>query len=814
MLLGLAVLAAAGGVLSWFLYHFNYIASGNDIWGHLYKSQYMYEQIQQGNWYPLYTGDWYNGIQPYRYWAPFPYYCMASLLALTGGNMAKAYCLFAGVSLAVGGAGFVFLSNRMKRLPLGTVLGIFWFFMPENFRVFFCEGNLPRMVTAIIIPYFIYFLYRFLEENRTVALFGILVTTALITLSHAMIGAMTGVATFLFFCFYCWENDCLRKGIRVLVTMVLAFAVIGIWLLPALSGGLVGMNSDSSAEVMASLMYSLSDSLNPSNRVSGIVDTFYYGISVVVLSVLGILLGKKKNRAGYYLAILILLLTTTAALPFLSKLPLNQLLWMMRFATIAYALFLLSFLQWKTLKKPFVVLFTAILILDCIPSMNVERYYTQSKDTTSEEVAVLQKETSQRTSILDLSAFGSYPSYGLNQGENATAYTYGWAWQGAETAPNIVHLNEALEKENYRYLFDRSVELGDDTVMVRKNLVGAAGKKLSDLLEGAEASGYSLIRTTENAYIFKKATPDCFGVVTEYKGLAIGSYADSLELYYPSFTTGDSQYLDDYTYEELSQYDALFLSGFSWHNREKAEQLVVRLGKAGVRVVVDGTHLAVDKKTNRQHFLGVTMQDITFSHRYPTLYLDGEEQMMLDFSEENQEWNTGYLEGCDESVGTFSYSDQDLTWLGSVKETPNVWFLGLNLAYHSIDREDRNGFAVLSRLFAIEQGALPQRQLVELTISYRNSGMTITSLKDNVNTTLAFLDSFATTEKVEKKNHLLYVNQGTTRITYHYPYLVEGAILSVVGILLFVVYFLWICKKSRELTKAEEEDEGKQGEEQ
>lgn len=206
------------------------------------------------------------------------------------------------------------------------------------------------------------------------------------------------------------------------------------------------------------------------------------------------------------------------------------------------------------------------------------------------------------------------------------------------------------------------------------------------------------------------------------------------------------------------------------------------------------------------------MQDITFSQRYPTLYLDGEEQMMLDFSEENQEWNTGYLEGCDESVGTFSYSDQDLTWLGSVKEAPNVWFLGLNLAYHSIDREDRNGFAVLSGLFAIEQGALPQRQLVELTISYSNSGMTITSLKDNVNTTLAFLDSFATTEKVEKKNHLLYVNQGTTRITYHYPYLVEGAILSVVGILLFVVYFLWICKKSRELTKAEEEDEGKQGE--
>lgn len=795
----LLILAAASALLTVYLLKYGYIASGNDYWGHLYKSQYMYEQIKQGNYYPLYTSDWYNGIQPYRYWAPFPYYLMALLQMFTGGDLTLAYALFAGVSLFFGGAAFVLLGNAVKRLPAGTFVGLLWFFMPENFRVFFCEGNLPRMVTAILIPYFLYFLYLYLRKGKNSALIGILFTTGLITLSHAMIGAMTGIASFLFFCFYCFENRELKKGVRVIIVMLLSFAVIGIWLLPALSGGLVGMNSDSSAEVMASLMYSLRDSLDPTNRIDGIVDTFYYGISIVVVSVFGILLARKQKRAGYYLAILVLMLTTTAALPFLSKLPLNSLLWMMRFATIAYGFFLFSFMEWRSLKKPFVVLLCLILIADVVPSFSFERYYTQSKEATKEEIPLLKKMTDQRCSILDLSAFGSYPSFGLNQGKDGVAYTYGWAWQGATTAPNIVRLNEALEKENYRYIFDRSIELGDDTVMIRKDLLGAAGKTMTDLKKGAEASGYALVETTNKAYIFKKATPKCFGVKTDYKGMAIGTYASTLELYYPSFTTGDSTYLDDYSFEELSQYQCLFLSGFTYHDRTTAEHLVTLLSNYGVRIVIDGAHLQVDKKTNRQHFLSVTAQDISFEDHYPDLYYQGTKMTMLDFSKDNRIWNTAYLEGCEEVLGTFDYSDQKLTFLGTAKGLSNVYFLGLNIAYQSIDREDPSGFSLLSELFGIEQGELANRTLYELSVTYDKDKMVIKSPVDQINTTLACLDTFSSRQVFESHDQLLYVNKGTTVITYHYPYGMAGAALSILGACCFLLYYIWILKKEKKL---------------
>ena len=43
--------------------------TGFDVFGHLFKSNLLYENIKEGNLYPLYTNLWYNGLQPFRYWA-------------------------------------------------------------------------------------------------------------------------------------------------------------------------------------------------------------------------------------------------------------------------------------------------------------------------------------------------------------------------------------------------------------------------------------------------------------------------------------------------------------------------------------------------------------------------------------------------------------------------------------------------------------------------------------------------------------------------------------------------------------------------
>jgi uncharacterized membrane protein len=333
----IAFLALIAIILMYIMKANRYFASGNDIWGHLFKTDLMYQNIKNGNYYPLYTDLWYNGVQPFRYWAPLPYYLMAGLQYITGGDITNAYYLFTGLSFFVGGIGWLLWGISSGRIVLCSFLGTIWFFMPENFRIFFCEGNLPRMIIAILLPYLVYFLWRFVEIEQDSSLFAIILLLCISTLCHVMVAAMIGIGSFIFLTIYSIYTKKILRPIYALIGMILSFALCGIWLYPALIGGLVGMDSAANTEVMNLLSAPLSTSLNPLNRITGIVDTFYYGISVAIISLIGILLSNKKEKAGFYTAIIILLASTTAAMPFLSKLPLSQILWMRRFAPIAFA---------------------------------------------------------------------------------------------------------------------------------------------------------------------------------------------------------------------------------------------------------------------------------------------------------------------------------------------------------------------------------------------------------------------------------------------------------------------------------------------
>lgn len=769
--------------------------SGNDIWGHLFKSEIMYENIRSGNLYPLYESSWYNGIQLYRYWAPLPYYLMALLLMIGGGSLITAYYLFAGFSMFFGGIPFILMGKRGQKPWMGLSFAMLWFFMPENFRVFFCEGNLPRMLTGIIIPYLIYFLWIYLREGKKRAMAGIVLTMSMITLSHVMIAAMMGIGAFLFLFFDYIKNKGLRRRIQILTGMVAGIMLTGVWLVPALSGGMVSMNPEAGSKVMESLMYDLSVSLNPLNRINGVTDTFYYGIAVVFLSVAGILLARNQKKSGFVLSLVILALTTPALLPLLRKLPMNQLFWMMRFATIVYGFFFLSMLEWKSLKIRYGALAVLLLLADCVPSLLFDRYLTEASYNARVNVEAVKEETLNRAAIMDLSSLGSYPSYALCMGEDAIAYTYGWAWQGAATSENIVMLNTALENEAYVYLFDRCLELGNDTVLVFKQYVGKKGKTYEDLLEGAAASGYRQVDETEVAYLFKKETPKSFGVITAYQGLALGSYADIMTLYFPGFTEGNSDYVDDYSEEELCRYETVFLSGFLYHDKEKAEKLLRNVSDKGVKIVLDMSHVPADDTTKQQTFLSAGSMPVTFQKRFPLLYHHGEEIFPKEFTKEDATWNTGYLTGNMEITGVFSFEGENLVFAGRDLLHENICYLGLNLMYHATETGDEEILALMEELLGLPIEQLPLRKLTPITCAADAWGITIKAeegYEDGlINTTLAYQDIFESEKPIGRQNNLLQVSSKETRINFHYPLFLPGLCLSGLGLLITFLVMIW-----------------------
>lgn len=803
-LIGAALLFVCAFIVMLAMRQFGMYASGNDIWGHLYKSQLMYDSVREGNVYPLYTSMWYNGIQPYRYWAPLPYYLMTALQTAASGNIEIAYYLFAGVSVFAGGIPWILLARRFNRVPLGVSVALLWFFMPENIRVFYCEGNLPRMVTAILIPWLIFFLYKVLREKSSAAYIGIIVFTCSIVLSHAMIGAMMGVGTFLFLLFDYRKNRGLRTRIFILAAMLAGIALAGIWLVPALSGGLMSMDAEAGSSVMESLMYHLTTTLDPFNRLNGVIDTFYYGLSVVIISIAGIVLADKKRKAGYILAIVVLIMTTPALLPLLKKLPMNQLFWMMRFATIVYGFFFLTFIEWKNMRQKACIIAVAFIVIDCIPSFMITRYDTSESPLTVADVDEVRALTKQRAAIMDLSTYGSYPSWGLCTGEDAVSYTYGWAWQGAATSSNIVLLNTALEEENYLYVFDRCLELGDDTVLIKKDIVGKNERTEADLMREAGESGYTLAKETNRSYIFTMPVTQNFGVKTEYTGIGIGRYANTVSLYYPSFTIGNSVYLDEYTVADLKGYKTIFLSGFEYHDKEAAEKLVEGLKEAGTRVVIDITHIPSDVISKRKTFLGVTAEDVVIEDCYPDVDFEGGQVICKPFSEEYDTWNTAYAGSVKHVLGTMGYENEKVPFVGYNEE--NIIFLGMNFMFHATQTQDMNAFSVLNKLLQAEYMALPERTTVPVNISYTQDGITILSDDTGVNTTLAYQDNFVSEDDIEDENHLLIVNQKETQIQLVYPHYRKGLCCTVIGAVMGIGLIgadIWLKRRKKKQGKTE-----------
>lgn len=787
--IGIVLLLVGAAIVSGYLYLTKAQPSGDDIWGHLYKTEFMYRNIQDGNWFPLFDAKWYNGIQLYRYWPPLSYYILAGFMYLTGGSLLKAYYVLAAFVFFFGGLPWVLWGNMENRRVMGTTMGLVWFFMPEIVKIYFDSGNLPQMITSVIVPYIVFFLWLYVRKKKNAAAIGLFAGMALMTFTHLMVTALMGVSAFLYLWIdQYWNKDWKRK-IMALSIMVTGIMSVGIWIVPALKGGMM-TEEQGSGSVMSTLIFPLSVSLNALQRLNSREQAqFYFGLSVVILSVLGWLLARGGKKAGFVLPLIVLVFTTPATYGFLSKLPFSQLFWMTRFMPMVYAFFFSSMMEWKLLKKKYCVVAMAILLLDLIPSMNIAGYQVTADKDTIADIEQLRELTSQRAAVMDISSYGPYPSYGI-PGREGVNYTYGWAWQGAVTGDNIVLLNEALERERYPFLFDRCLELGNDTVLIRKRYVGRNGGSEEEMLDAAANSGYALVTETAGAYIFKHETPDTFGVVTQYEGIVIGKYANEMTIAYPGFVAGNDEQLDAYSYEELAEYKTIFLSGFTYQDKENAENLLKKLGEQGVRIVIDTTHLPADAGTKIESFLGVTNQQVHFQNRYPSMQVNGKTYQTGTFLADDSDFATGYISKVDHVLGSVQMGSESLAFYGYNDATPNIYFLGINLMYYATSTDDAVAYNVLDEVLNVSSGQIPVRQLVPVTVELTDKQLRIHIEDDStlaagtaVNTTIAYQDIFTSDQEITQTNHLLEVYATDTVINLHYPMFAAGLLASICGLI-------------------------------
>ncbi len=182
--------------------------------------------------------------------------------------------------------------------------------------------------------------------------------------------------------------------------------------------------------------------------------------------------------------------------------------------------------------------------------------------------------------------------------------------------------------------------------------------------------------------------------------------------------------------------------------------------------------MPVNSKSHTHRFLGVETQAIEFDNGFPTLRTKklGNFEVAL-FPDEYRNWKTVYMNGLTEVEGWSEVLGETLPFYGK-GENENITFVGYNLTYYFSISKDRN-----------------------IGASYNPSYITVESPEDNVNTALAVHDMF--TGNFTERNRLVFVNKGRTEIRMHYPYLVQGILVSVLGIAVVAVSAAFIRPRGK-----------------
>lgn len=778
----LAVYGLLAYLLIFFVSKSGIYPAGENTMLHLYKGDFLLEQIKEKNFFPRWDANWYNGIDTRGYASPLLVYVLAGCQWIAGQTIWNGYLLFVAGIFFFGAVFWLAEGMRRGRKWMGAVLGALWFFMPANLYTLFQEGDLPQAICSVILPLFLFSVYGFLYENSWNCLPKAVISLLLLFGFHLGYAIFVTAAIGLFLVLYVIAADTKKKAGILFVTLLLTFLTAGGFLFVYVKTA--GVTIDVK-EILAMCYQNPTITINPLLRQQEGYLHYYVGLAVCILLLFGMLFSQKGMIVWFWTGFLLIVV----AAPFLS-LPL------------AFAF--LGFMQWKSLRKHFIGLLLFCMVLDVLPSLKLlhgglkytlpeDRYETLVNNTLIGEA---KKITKQRMALLDASTLGAEGAYLVSAGEDGVEATYGVGWKSAVTSGNIVQLNQAMQDGNYLYLFDRCLEMGNDTVLLRLDQTNGHGEDSKELDAAAEKSGYEVKGENLHYRLYHRETPDCFGVCSQYETIGIGTSAPMMAQCFPDMEEREETNLNHYSYEELSQYKQIYLAGFTYTDRKKAEALIQKLSENGVRIVILADGIPEDGNTGLQTFLGVTCQKITFSNGYPELETK-EGILHCDlFPQGYTKWNTVYMKGLKNVQATTKVLDEELAFYGTGKNN-NLVYVGLNLTYHYALTKDEGVGNLLEKAFEMEEDGLPKREVVPLKISRKGNTIRIQSPKNDVNTTLAYQKAFYGENEFYEKNHLTYVKKGETVLKVGSPYAATGLGITAIGGFGTIGFLVWMRKKSK-----------------
>ncbi|HBV96880.1 MAG: hypothetical protein JL50_15135 [Peptococcaceae bacterium BICA1-7] len=687
---------------------------GSDTWAHLHKAEYLYGEIKRGNFLPNFYADWYNGWQPFRYWPPLSYYPIVAIRFFTG-NIFVAGNIFI-VLCAVTGSLLWLLFARRMGIFAATLMGIVWAVWPDNLNVAIASGNLPRALDNAILPILFFYFWRTIEDKKAKDIVITIILVHIAVLTHAMFAAIFCISLMLFSFFFFIFRGCSFIGLlRGGTVLILGIMTTAWWLLPSLSGGAVGIDAVSVKESVE--FFSPLQSFNPIKRIDNIY-AFYFGLSLLFGTAISFYFWKSKPAWAKSLllcGLLLIVFTFPIVKPLYMAMPIAHLIWPIRFSSFAGMAILLANLSFLPVQEKKVK--TKLIIAICVifTVFYIDSFFSRQIITTKWEpadvlksVEIINSNPGWKVATLDLSLLGSSPSYYFSQ-KAGREQVFGSSYQGAVTSSNIMQINTAIMNEYYPFIFRSLTYLGATDLVVKKDIF----KDMSSFKKAAADTPYSQIGDKgQLAFWHGKNSP--YFVEANNQCLVIGKHAPVLCYLFPSAETGRSNYIDDYTTDELNKYSMLVLSGAEWRSKDNAESLITQYALSGKNVFIDMTGTPQKVSAKQPYFMGIYGESISLKK---PLEISGEGQKyeLLPFSDEFSIWKCYVPQGLDKTLYSFGYMGRTAALLGYKNiGSGKAYFLGSNIIYHAFLSKDPTAIGLLSNILGLKE-LYPQMKTIPLT---------------------------------------------------------------------------------------------------
>jgi uncharacterized membrane protein len=675
------------------------IPSGSDSLAHLFKIWYIGQHALQLHAIPSWLPAWYEGTDLLKYYQPL-FYLFSTPFYLITKNVFTTYkivTLLWAMLVALAMYGVVY--RRLGLFP-AIVAAILYALAPPVIRAYLSVGLLPQAFSYIFLPLAFHFTLRLADEQehraKTVALLAC--AWALFILAHPMSAAYAMMGVGIFLAVYQATRREERHPLvitRYILSIALGVGVAALWFVPAYFG--LSKPATSGESVFATSV--------PWRELAGLVTGSiaatgrFIPIPFAALAVVGTF--WRRSALAWGLAAMgtfTMIFALGVQTPIYGWLPFSSSIFpeyglfgaCFAFAFLAGRLFERTTRNrtreiWTvaiTLLVLFIVLFESQpafnLIINRPEPTLVTKLLEQSKSL----------KANGRISMLGHSTapLSFYPT--VITGRNITE---GFFYTGTNHYKEIANLNDValhhldpayvhrkLDQWNTRYILANTTDLSQDAAVIPPEFKLAGASDFWRLFYKDEAGSNFQVMTHDT--------------------IAIGKNPAAVSLRYPWVVEG-GQYIDDYDWRYLSRFKRIILVGFGFHDRKTAADLITKLAENNRTVIIDLQDVAAEFGTESVSFMNVlpipvtTATSVTLKPDHKLPGLEDRQLRLTNLTADGEPWKAVVYSGLDSSAYNLTVDGKTYSALGTkrVGSKGVVYFAGMNLFFHNLQSNDKNG---------------------------------------------------------------------------------------------------------------------------